>query len=127
VLNWLRKPELIDLSGVPRDGVIIAATGRHIALFAEAVPQGHVYVFEPRSYARAIAAKLKNVSLFPMKLADTAGSSGCPVFKKVTFTTLDLFAEKHGLKRIDFIKGEKSVMDGAEVSIARFRPVVHLS
>lgn len=65
---------------VPKDGVIIdvgAHAGQFTKLFARAVPQGHVYSFEPGSYARSIVSKvialkkLKNVSLFPLGLGDT--------------------------------------------------------
>ncbi|MCE9507519.1 MAG: FkbM family methyltransferase [Alphaproteobacteria bacterium] len=64
---------------IPENGVIIdvgAHAGQYTKLFARVVPQGHVYSFEPGSYARSIVSKvialrnLKNVSLFPVGLSD---------------------------------------------------------
>jgi len=66
---------------IPEDGVIIdvgAHAGQFTKLFARVVPQGHVYSFEPGSYARSIVSKvivlrnLRNVSLFPLGLSDQA-------------------------------------------------------
>lgn len=66
---------------IPENGVIIdvgAHAGQYTKLFARVVPQGHVYSFEPGSYARSIVSKvialrgLKNVSLFPIGLSDKA-------------------------------------------------------
>lgn len=65
---------------VPKNGVIVdvgAHAGQFAKLFAAAVPQGHVYAFEPGSYARSIVSKviavkgLRNVALYPYGLSDT--------------------------------------------------------
>lgn len=144
---------------VPMDGIIIdagAGTGQFIRLFAQAAPQGHVYTFEPHRKAcsalsRVIAAKkLQNVSLFPMGLSDKpseetlamlTGTSGggCPVMKgpgaaekeKIVLTTLDLFASRHNLKRVDFIRSgagghELQFLHGAAQTIKNFKPALLL-
>ena len=151
-----RHTEMLPLLNkhVPKDGVIIDAgdhEGQFAKLFAQAVPQGHVYAFEPRSYARSIISKvisvkkLKNVSLFPTGLSDKtaeetsgsndAGHAGCPVMRededKIVVTTLEQFAFLHRLKRVDFIKAdidgrEMRFLLGARPVIEKFRPVIFL-
>lgn len=138
---------------VPLDGIIIdvsAGTEQFIRLFAQAVPQGHVYAFEPRRKAcialsRIIASKkLHNVSLFPMGLSDKDStetpvniSGGCPVMnarpdaEKIILTTLDLFAFRHSLKRVDFIRCGASghalqFLHGAAQTIKKFKPALLL-
>ncbi len=70
---------LLLKKSVPQDGVVIdvgAHAGQFAKLFACVVPQGHVYSFEPGSYARSIVSRvvalhgLKNVSLYPFGLSD---------------------------------------------------------
>ncbi len=144
---------------VPMHGAIIdvgADTGQFIRLFAQTVPQGHVYTFEPRRKPCAalskviVSNKLHNVSLFPMGLSDKPSEEtlamlsgnaggGCPVMKglgaaekeKIVLTTLDLFAFKHNLKRIDFIRSgtgghEIQFLHGAAQTINKFKPVLLL-
>lgn len=143
--------EIVPLleKSVPRDGVIIdvgACEGQFTKLFAKAVPQGHVYAFEPRSTPRSVLAKvisfrkLGNVSLFPMGLGDQPSeeiplSGGCPVMsnpdEKISLTTLDQFAFRHDLKRVDFIRAdirgsEMKFLLGAHHVIERFRPALLL-
>ncbi len=67
---------------VPDDGVVIdvgAHAGQFTKLFAKMAPQGHVFAFEPASYARSIVAivtklhGLKNVTIAPLGLSDRPG------------------------------------------------------
>ena len=62
---------------VPSDGIVFdvgAHAGQFTKLFARAAPAGHVYAFEPGSYARSIlrvvvaARRLGNVSVLPLAL-----------------------------------------------------------
>lgn len=76
--------ELIPLlrPHLPQNGVVIdvgAHAGQFTKLFARMAPQGHVYAFEPASYARSIVTTvtrlhgLKNVSIIPSGLSDAPG------------------------------------------------------
>lgn len=67
---------------VPEDGVIIdvgAHAGQFTKLFAKMAPRGHIFAFEPASYARSIIAivmklhGLSNVTLAPLGLSDAPG------------------------------------------------------
>ncbi len=75
---------------VPKDGVVIdvgAHAGQFAKLFAKLAPQGHVYAFEPGSYALSILTKvrvlrrLKNVSIHAVGLsdADAVASLSMPI------------------------------------------------
>lgn len=64
---------------IPSDGVVVdvgAHSGQHSKLFAQMVPRGSVYAFEPGGYARSILKiviglrRLSNVSLFEVGLSD---------------------------------------------------------
>jgi len=127
---------------VPKDAVIIdadAGAGTFTKLFAGAVPHGHVYAFEPGKALRSILAKviavrnLRNVSLFPMGLGSTKiAQSSCPVMKTETHTTLDQFAARHGLKKVDMIRADGGedqlqVLHGAHRTIDKHRPVLLLA
>jgi FkbM family methyltransferase len=66
---------------VPKDGVVFdvgAHAGQFAKLFAKLAPQGHVYAFEPGSYALSILTKvrklhgLKNVSIHKVGLSDAS-------------------------------------------------------
>jgi FkbM family methyltransferase len=159
-LNRQQHAEILPLleQYIPQDGIVIdanAGTGQFSQLLAQAAPQGHVYAFEPGRYARSIisrviaAKKLQNVSLFPVGLGDqdsvetlagNSGSGGCPVMngnstaetEKITLTTLNQFALRHNLKRVDFIRAdtggsEMKFLMGAHDIIDRFRPVLFLT
>jgi len=154
-LKQQRHKEMLPLleDHVPKDGIIIdvgASEGQFTKLFAQIVPQGHVYAFEPGSYARSIVSKvivtkqLKNVSLFPVGLSDRdaietlSGNSGggCPVMntgktdeEKITLTTLDRFASLHNIQKLDLIRAatggrEMSFLHGAEQTIRKFKPAL---
>ena len=157
-LTRQRHTEMLPLleQHVPKDGVIIDASahkGQFAKLFAQVVPQGHVYAFEPRSYARSIISrviavkKLANVSLFPVGLGNSpsrtptndSGRGSCPVMngggksdeEKIPLTTLDQFSFRHNLQRVDFIKAdiegrEMSFLLGAHHVIEKFRPILFL-
>jgi FkbM family methyltransferase len=67
---------------VPQDGVIIDAgahAGQFTKLFADLAPRGHVYAFEPGSYARSLLRRviafhrLNRVTLVPLALSDMQG------------------------------------------------------
>jgi hypothetical protein len=123
---------------VPKDAIIIdvgAGAGNFTKLFAKAAPHGHVYAFEAGRYMRSILSllisvrKLANVSLFPMGLGGKSVESSCPVIKTETHTTLDQFASRHGLKKVDFIRSDAllSILHGAHRTIDKFRPVLFLA
>lgn len=134
---------------VPQDGVVIdvgAHAGQFTKLFSKMVPQGHVYAFEPGSYALSILRKvvrlhgLKNVTLTPAGLSDAestavlqvpikkSGSlgfglsslgkieSGATHDDTVTLTTLDAFAAAHAIARMDLIKSD---IEGWELHMLR--------
>lgn len=129
---------------VPKDAVIIdadAGAGTFTKLFAKAAPLGHVYAFEPGKALRSVLAKviavsqLRNVSLFPMGLGSQKSAAGsCPVMKTETetHTTLDQFAERHALKKVDVIRADAGddqlqVLHGAHRTIGKHRPVLLLA
>jgi FkbM family methyltransferase len=67
---------------IPRDAVVFdvgAHAGQYTKLFARLAPSGHVYAFEPGSYARSILRtvvwlhRLANVSVLPMGLGAASG------------------------------------------------------
>jgi FkbM family methyltransferase len=67
---------------VPRSGVVFdvgAHAGQYTKLFARAAQSGHVYAFEPGSYARAILRaavarrRFANVTVLPMALGAACG------------------------------------------------------
>jgi FkbM family methyltransferase len=69
---------------VPRDGVVIDVgghAGQYAKLFAKLAPAGHVYTFEPGSYALRIlraavgANRLGNVTIVPRGLSDVPGTA----------------------------------------------------
>jgi FkbM family methyltransferase len=130
---------------VPRDGVIIdigAGTGAFTNLFAKAAPEGHVYAFETGKAMRSVLSKviavrrLGNVSLFPVGLGGGETKSACPVMNasagNTVHTTLDEFASRHALKKVDFIRAESGkaqlqVLHGAQETIDRHRPILLLA
>lgn len=149
---------------VPGDGVIVdigAHAGQFSKLFARMAPAGQVYAFEPSAYARSIMApairfnRLRNVTLIPAGLSDTAGrltlhtplkrssalgygvahlgggAGGASLDQTVDLTTLDAFAALQGFGRLDLIKAdvegwEMRALKGGEDTLARFRPTLYL-
>ena len=164
-----RDLRLVFGSHIPVDAVILdigGHAGQFTKLFASMAPQGHVYTFEPGSYARAILYqaikfnRLKNVTILPLALSDAPGrdflvvpekSSGVRRFgvshlrrsdsttppitqaksESVPLVKLDDFVMQAALERLDFIKAdiegfEGRMLAGAEQTLKRFRPVLHL-
>lgn len=69
---------------IPRDGVIVDVgghAGQYAKLFARLAPQGHVYTFEPGSYALAILRaavrlnRLRNITIMPQGLGAMPGTA----------------------------------------------------
>jgi FkbM family methyltransferase len=138
-----------------RPGMIVADiganVGAHTLLFARAVsPGGRVYAFEPTEYA--FAKLQRNVALNPwtdvhaerVALAEAAHPAeridfraSWPVFGPrrdapcvVSFDTLDAWAARHGVTRLDLIKidvdgYEWNVLQGGRAMLAT-RPVLLL-
>lgn len=121
------------------DSVIIdvgAHAGQFAKLFSALVPDGHVYAFEPGSYALSILEKVKkihrlhNVTIVPAGLSNEkttatlympvkkSGSMGYglshlakeksrkEVEESISITTLDDFVQSEQLTKIDFIKAD---------------------
>jgi FkbM family methyltransferase len=64
---------------IPHDGVVIdvgAHSGQHMKIFARLASDGHVYAFEPGTYARSILTRvvryrgLGNVTVLPVGMSD---------------------------------------------------------
>ncbi|NWH07806.1 MAG: FkbM family methyltransferase [Alphaproteobacteria bacterium] len=79
---------------IPQDAVILdkgAHAGQMAKLFARLAPRGHVYAFEPGSYALSIlkpavyASGLSNIEIVPVGLSDSPGIS-----------TLQMPIKRHG-------------------------------
>lgn len=69
---------------VPEDGVVFDVgghAGQFAKLFAALAPEGHVYVFEPGSYALSVLRpavrfnRLSNVTILPCALSDAPGEA----------------------------------------------------
>jgi FkbM family methyltransferase len=150
---------------VPTDAVVVdigAHAGQFSKLFARMAPSGWVYAFEPSAYARSIMGpalmvnRIRNVSLIPQGLSDTAGrrtlhtpikrssalgfgtaylgeagSDAGAIDQTVELTTLDAFADRQRLARLDLIKAdiegwEMRALAGGRDTISRFRPALYL-
>ena len=136
---------------LPADGVVIDAGGNiglTALLLSSLVPDGQVHVFEPlpanAGYLRRNIARngIANCVVNAVALGDVAGAiamqgagssshvvptgnAGIPI------TTLDAYAGKAMLTRIDFIKMdvegfEPAALAGGAESIARFRPPIFM-
>lgn len=135
---------------LPPDGVVVDG-GAHIGvlsvLLARLCPRGHVYAFEPvpenHAHLRAnLAANgITNVTPEPAALfrddgeltlsfdesypgGSHVGAGKC----RVPSARLDTWAAERGLDRLDLVKldvegVEPAVLDGAEETLRRFRPV----
>lgn len=138
---------------VPENGVVVDA-GANIGvlslLAARLAPRGRVYAFEPAprtaDYIRANAAanRVTNIEVEAVALSDHEGEIEFAVNTEypagahlavdeasitVPTTTLDAWASRVGLDRLDVLKidvegAELLVLAGAAATIARFRPVV---
>lgn len=148
---------------IPRDAIIVdvgAHAGQFSKLFSKMAPDGHVYAFEPGAYALSILRKvktvhrLKNVTIAPFGLSDTAGeavlhtpikSSGSLGFglsslgtadsqrrmhsTSIALTTLDTYFTQNPPRKIDFIKAdiegwELNMLRGGQETLRRFRPTI---
>jgi FkbM family methyltransferase len=138
-----------------------AHAGQFSKLFARLAPQGRVYAFEPSAYARSILKpalawnRLRNVEVIATGLSDADGEAtlSTPVKSRggmgfglaslaldparvhadqtVRLQTLDGFAARAGLTRLDFLKAdvegwEAHVIRGGLETVARFRPALFL-
>ena len=146
----------IPLDGIVID--VGAQAGQYTKIFSRLAPQGHVHAFEPGQYAQSVLRRviawraLKNVTLHPVGLSDREStetlhmpikksgslSFGLPhigacdgpkVSEEIRLTTLDAFAAKEGLMRVDFIKvdiegWEVHFLKGAQNTIETFQPVI---
>jgi len=143
-IDALTKPGMVVVD-------IGANIGIHALRFASRVEAtGHVYAFEATNFAfRKLtrnAALNANLKLEPIQLAlsnepasnvevdfrsswRTDGSRGDLGTTTVNFVRLDDWVEKHGLTALDIIKidvdgYEAPVIQGAERTLARFRPLI---
>ncbi len=137
-----------------------AHAGQFSKLFARMAPAGHVYAFEPSAYALSVMApavafnRLRNITLVPYGLGERTASltlhtplkrshslgygtahlgteAGPTVDQVIEVTTLDAFAQSHGLARLDLIKAdiegwELRALKGGEDALRRFLPVLYL-
>jgi FkbM family methyltransferase len=137
-----------------------AHAGQFSKLFARMAPGGHVYAFEPSAYARSIMApavafnRLRNITLAPQGLGERAArlvlhtplkrahslgfgtahlgeGAGPTVDQTIDVTTLDAFARRHALTRLDFLKAdiegwELRALRGGEATLRRFLPALYL-
>ena len=137
-----------------------AHAGQFSKLFARMAPCGHVFAFEPSAYARSVMEpalrinRIGNVTLIPMGLSDAAGevtlhtpikrrrslgfglahlggNDGPALDQRIALTTLDAFAERQEMGRLDFIKAdiegwELRALKGGEATLRRFAPALYL-
>ncbi len=137
-----------------------AHAGQFARLFAAMAPRGHVFAFEPSAYARSVMGpalrfnRIGNVTVVPMGLSDAVGEltlhtpikrgrslgfglahlgagAGPALDQTIPLTTLDTFAEREGLARLDFIKAdvegwELRSLKGGETTLRRFSPALYL-
>ncbi|MGB5948989.1 MAG: FkbM family methyltransferase [Parvibaculum sp.] len=146
---------LIPHDGVVVD--VGAHAGQFAKLFGGMAPEGRVYAFEPGAYALSILKHSvrwrPNVTIVPFGLSDAEGTqvlqlpikaSGSLSFglahisagatqpaksHQIHLTTLDGFAEKERLTRLDFVKvdiegWEARFLSGASNILSRFRPPI---
>lgn len=134
---------------IPEDGAVIdigGHAGQFTKLFSSVARNGHVYTFEPGTYAYSILSLmkkikgLKNVSLFKLGVSSEntnktlsvpikeSGSLGygrsCvsdaafekSVQEQINLISLDSFVEEGNFSRLDFIKVD---VEGHEMSVLR--------
>jgi len=130
---------------IPADGVVFdvgAHGGQFTKLFADLVPDGHVFAFEPSPYSLSILSnvvrvrRLKNVTVLQLGLSDvqselvlqtpikTSGSVGYgrasmvgahsgPMREDVVpVSTIDEIVRRFDLSRLDFIKADIEGWEG---------------
>ena len=138
-----------------------AHAGQFSKLFAGMARRGRIYAFEPSAYARSIlrpallVSGAANVTVVPVGLSDAPGQSvlrtplkastawgfgtahlggldtSREVSQPVALDTLDRFAARRKLKRLDFIKAdiegwELRALMGGEASLRQFHPAIYL-
>ena len=137
-----------------------AHAGQFSKLFARMAPRGTVHAFEPSAYARSVLLpalrlnRMRNVRVHPAGLSDSPGQmvlhtpikrrggmgfgvahlgpgGAGDVSQTVELMTLDDFAARQGLARVDFIKAdvegwEAHMLRGGVGTLARFHPALYL-
>ena len=134
---------------IPANGIVIdigGHAGQFTKLFSSLSPKGHIYTFEPGTYAYSILSKvhalkrLKNVSLFKMGASEKNGTNvlSIPIKKsgsigfgrssvngesfekaireEIALTSLDSFSKQQKISRVDFIKID---VEGHEMSVLK--------
>ncbi|MGI9326649.1 MAG: FkbM family methyltransferase [Pseudomonadales bacterium] len=153
------EPELALLERFLQPGAVVVDAGANLGIYTAVTARlvgatGRICAFEPGERAHALLREnlalngLNQVETFTMALSDRQGETRLyshpwgPVgfslgdghkasegFAIVPTTTLDLFAQEHGLDRLDLLKidvegAEELVLAGGRELIARTRPVV---